>query len=426
MPSAGKRFIEMVEAHLGRGRREPEDEIEELERKELERLALEAKKLRIRELIAEKQKRLAELEGSSQQGDIGLPTGGAQPAQSNIVASLIAALVAQGLKPEEVNEYLKKLSPEVIAAMSAASQGNPMLPFLMYAMTKGSPQSITVRDVVEIADKMRGTPQADMSKLIEFLLKERESMATSPMVLFKEVVLPLKDEVAKAREQALMTAMEEMKKKLDRLENQPGIVEQLIHKRDELEALRQLFGGEGGGTDKDLELKKILLDHERWKTEKEIELRKWEVERASEREKLMTAIKNVVAPLLGRALPALEVLAKGMTAKVGQPMAVGSMGGMGPVAQQILLPCENCKTLIPISPPFPDEVRCPNCGAIHRKQAPSSPLAPRSAPSMPSISSSPSPSPPPSPPQPKRGMVIDRTEFAGKGDNKGDSEQGSA
>lgn len=115
-----------------------ESELEE-KRKQLQALKMEKERLKMEAEVEATKKELEQLKSSK------IPTEG--------ISGIVASLVKSGLTPEQVNEFLGKLSPEALATMAALSSNNPILPMMMFLASQSSKQSsqpLTARDIVEI------------------------------------------------------------------------------------------------------------------------------------------------------------------------------------------------------------------------------------------------------------------------------------
>ena len=342
-------------------RSSPLDELLEEEEKELVR---EAKKLKLQEILQERRRRLQETSGQ-QMGGFGFGMGG----QQNLGTMLFSSLVAQGLKPEEVKQYLSALTPETISALGALNANNPMIPFLIYSMTRQNPQGLTVKDVVEIAEKMRppahsdGVNVAQLITAIAEVVKPKES--TNVVELFTKFVQPLVEQ-----------RISFLEKELESYKNRPGFIQELAQKKDELEALRILLGA-GAGESRRLEEMKLNLDFQRWKTEQELAMRRWMMEQGMAKERIRTVVKELVKPVLDRTKPLMDELTTAgkrrlqPTPTPGAPMQVQPTPTPTiPVVPKdhVALMCDHCHNLITVKQPLPEQITCPNCGAVYRKK----------------------------------------------------------
>ena len=340
------------------------DELQEEEEKELIR---EYKRMKLKELLARKKKELEELEADFN------PPFKTQVSQSqgnpqNIATALVSSLIAQGMKPEEVDEYIKKLSPETLAALNAVATNNPMYAILMAQMTRNNPQQLTAKDVIEIVERLRNNPQINIVDLIKVIGEMKKSEGGGSAVeLFDRLVKPLMEENYR-------TKLEILEREIARLQNRPSFLEELTQKRDEVEALKALFGG-GSERKEDLEHKKLLLDFEKWKTEKMFEMEKWKMEQGLQRQKIDTVISKLLAPFMARAIPILNELTKVGKAKVAgirSPPVMPSIPQQTSIPTQgnmIMLKCEKCGSLIPVNArELPETINCLQCGATYTRK----------------------------------------------------------
>lgn len=326
---------------------------------EKERLVAELDHLRLKKQVEDVKK---ELGAESTSGTAVTSTKQISMGGPNAAASLLSSLVAQGMTPEEIDKYVRSLSPQTIAAFNALSSNNPMMGLMLIAGMRQqdkTPEQITVKDVVEIANTLK-PQQQDQTKLIELILSQKQqpqsqTSISEVMTLFKELVQPLSTELRNAETNTI-------KEKLERLENRPSVVDEFISKTDEVNAIRKMFGMEAGGvaSDKDYEYKKLMLDHERWKAEKEFEFREKEIERGTSQDRLDTVLKSIILPFVERAGPLLDNLVP-KTAGAGAAVAAGQAVRVG----GNVFPCEKCGTAIPLPKVLPPYISCPSCGSVY-------------------------------------------------------------
>ncbi|MEM3646997.1 MAG: hypothetical protein QW334_02495 [Thermofilum sp.] len=137
-----------------------------------------------------------------------------------------------------------------------------------------------------------------------------------------------------------------MEKEIAGLRNSPSFLEEITQKRDELEALRHLLGVEGAPRE-DIEYKKMLLEHERWKTEKTFEIEKWRLEREMSEGRMNAVLKNILSPFIATIAPLLSRLAPGT---------------------QVGIKCGKCGEVIPVDTPLPDSIECSRCGTTYVRE----------------------------------------------------------
>lgn len=170
-------------------------------RREDEELANEAERLRLQELIGERRKKVDELKAVQQQGQQA-STGVASP-----VALLMSMLIAQGMDPAKVNEYIKALDNESLMKLSmlGGQNSNSLLPIALM-MQQGKSSSNTVQDAVAttkaILDIAKPANNAGGDMLTELVTKTIPNMQV---------------ELAKANSKAYEMQIENLRKDLEDL-----------------------------------------------------------------------------------------------------------------------------------------------------------------------------------------------------------------
>jgi len=211
----GTMLTEIVEAKVSSGSGSKERGLDDIFKERKQRLIRKQEMLEIERMIAEDESQLAQLKAQQQQpaatnvfGVPGMgPTG--QVPQGTVAGTLFASLIAQGMTPEQVNNYLRALSPEAQAALANVANQNPMAAMMIGAMSRQNPQGLTVKDVVDILDKMAGyrqaAPETDMVKVIEAIGKLQQvgkPEGGSITELYTRVVQPLMESTYKAKVEA--------------------------------------------------------------------------------------------------------------------------------------------------------------------------------------------------------------------------------
>lgn len=301
---------------------------EEIEREEAEEKRRELERLRLERLKAKLESEIAKYKGEahSQPHQSGSP--------SSPAAVIISELVRQGVKPEQVDEFLKKLSPEALAALSSLSASNPYLPFFVYMISqaKGS-QSITAKDVVDLSKSL-----VEAAK--EFGPKGGESA-------MKELVDYLKERVSKLEDSMSKRGL-----------SLGDIIDGALEDEKKLELLRKILGP----SDPELQLKLEELRHRRMIDLYNLKLRYLELKRdmmeARRKRKMMADAFKRVLRAAARALEEEGARAEEATSKPVEAKRPGQ--------SVVHLKCEGCGAEFPVAPDA-KAVACPKCGAKYER-----------------------------------------------------------
>lgn len=304
------------------------DEIKE-RKKELRKLKLEREMLKMKADVERLRQEIQQY-------------GGDNPAKmtskkGELIGGLLASLVASGIPPEKADEFLKSLSPEAVATLSAITQDNPWAPVLMFyaAMGRsGGAQSLTPKDVVEInkatyelAEKLGGGSKS-MDRLIE-------ALTTLYGKLVSDKIDKLADAVIAQKKSALEEILEDEKK---------------------LRLLRDLFGGSSADPRIQIELEKLRQEHELRMKQLELEMKKFEADVLKEKQRQATfaaGLRKIGEAIASGISEAQITPSTGLTYRPTQPKSE---------AEKVVVKCSECGADMVISP-GEAEVKCPKCGA---------------------------------------------------------------
>lgn len=251
----------------------------------------------------------------------------------------------------------------------SGDQAMSFLPLMMLQM-KSSPTS-NVKDMVDliktVAGPNRGDNTVELLKVLIPLIQEKKPEA-SPTSILKDAVSLLTDLGKGDREYLL--------RELERERNQPALSEQIRGVLDTASAL----GYQRGGSE--LEVEKLRIENDRWKFEQGWKMEQYRDEmglkRQSEKDR-MEMIKEFGGKFLDRAGPVIDaaldrgekvVRGPSGTLQANPPSATTSPPTQEPAKQTFEMPCEKCGTKMAVEgPPFPSEVKCDKCGAVHSQSA---------------------------------------------------------
>jgi len=313
--------------------------------------------LAAQKLIAEREKAIADLKaGATSTGESIVSPALEAKIKADMIASIMTALAAQGKDPEEVSEYLKALTPEVLAATATATQVNPMSAILVSSMLRErKPESITVQDVVNLVKTLQPqTPQqqTDIASLVTAIgnLVKGSQPGTTPITdFYTKTLQPIIERALEVKAQTTDSAT---------LGPYTQIVAKVLDKIVEK--------GLSTETAQSIDMQKMELDFQKWKTEQEFAIRKLGIEKEADAAKWTGIIKDVIQPTLRKAGPMID---DAFTA--GQQKLRTATGIQQPQLSPSGKPtffCDNCHEPITLTPPFPDTITCPQCGTVYSKQ----------------------------------------------------------
>lgn len=348
------------------------DRIQEEIDAEEEDLAREARRLRLEEIVTKRRKKIQEIQdspeaGSNPSGDVGFAR--------NFVTALIQDPKVQKqwleITDDQRATIIQSVSMLMASSNMSASGGSNvalMLPLMM--STVRSNPGMDAKGLVELIKAVSPPAQSQITLegIAELInaTKTPVQQTQASDTLYDKFVKPALDEMKAMREELAKERMERLEKEISELKLRPGFTEELIHKKDEIETLRSLFGGGGEGAN--VEIEKMRIDHDRWKAEQEWGMEKWKMEqgiaRETEREKWQT-VRKMVSPALKRAGPLIDSAINKGQEKI-QMMGTQQVPAkvVEVTASAKAFPCTQCGNPIPLSgPPFPDELVCDKCGA---------------------------------------------------------------
>lgn len=352
-----KKAYEVVEGR--RIRSVENDPVEDEMLAEERELAREARRLRLEEIVAKRRKKVEE---ANREGAGGVAQG------DPFVKSLIVDKKAQeqwlSLDDDQRNTILA-----AITASKAGEQGMGLTLPLMMMQMRQNPTS-NVKDMVDLIKAVAGDRRDDSTtellKIFIPLIQEKKPEASATSI-FKDAVNLVQMLTAKDREYLM--------RELERERSQPSLGEQLRGVLDTAETMGYKRGGS------DLEVEKMRIEHDRWKTEQEWNREQWRDEvvlRRQDAQDRMEMIKEFAGKFLDRAGPVIDatfergekvVRGPSGTPQANPPVAT-SPSTQEPAKKIFEMPCEKCGTKMAVEgPPFPSEVKCPSCGAVHSQKS---------------------------------------------------------
>jgi len=203
---------DFVETGVSVKEKPKERTLQDVLKEEQDALVQKLDMLQAQKMIAEREKAIADLRGgATATGEPVVSPASQDKIKADMIASIMTALAAQGKKPEEVSEYLKALSPDVLTATFTATQVNPMMAVLVQSMLREGkkPEAITVQDVIGLIKTLQPqTPQqqTDIASLVKAIgeLVKGSQPGTTPLTDF--YASTLKPIVEKALEVRTQTA----------------------------------------------------------------------------------------------------------------------------------------------------------------------------------------------------------------------------
>jgi predicted RNA-binding Zn-ribbon protein involved in translation (DUF1610 family) len=338
-----------------------ESSVEDILEKRKAAAAKQLEMMMIERMLEEEKKKLEDAKKSSGEAVEG------QRAKRDFVTELLA--MAQ-IDPEKAKRFLESLSEEDMSklALLGAGGGSNLNAFLALSRSPSS----SVRDMIDVAKLMISQqPQQQLTlegvaKLVEATKGRGETTPSQAELLremYKEFVLPVKDEMNKLREQYATERTQALEAKITELANRPGLVAELTAKHDELLALREVLGGGGGGqlpADVQLKLKEMELGQARELEKMKQDYSMKVMEHADEREKWV-AMKDILKDTLeGPIGKTIE--------KIGGAGADRVRGPQGESKVKVVqTTCPTCQKSIYVLEAA-DTVVCPSCGSVLQKK----------------------------------------------------------
>lgn len=356
--SQKKKAYEMMEER--RVRKENRDPLAEVIEEEDRELAREARRLRLQQIIAKRKKDIDAIEG--EKGKESMPV--ASPGQGiNPASALITTMIARGVQPDKANEYITALSDEAILKLSLMQSQNPnsMLPLFLL----GRKDDTSTKEIVSTAKTM-----IELAKPSE---KTGESLGGDLVTKLVTETLPdLQKEIREASTTAYQLQIQRLEKSIEDMKPMDP-AEYVIKVRQSAEALGMRVPEPGGA--QEAGIKKMQLDYERWKFEKEGEQaeRQWERDRwqmemglkkNSEVERMRT-IRKIAGDALKKAGPLLDAATDELEGGVRERVR-GARRPRRVTLKKGVFHCPGCGTDIPIEGE-PESITCPECDATYGK-----------------------------------------------------------
>jgi len=278
MPKEGakKHVSQVFEGAVSSGSVTPEERtLQDVFREERQKVVHKLDMLEGQRMIAEREKAIAELKGgATATGELTVTPASQDKIKADMLAGLMTALAAQGKNPQEVADYLKALTPDVLTATFTATQVNPMMAALVSSMVREGrkPESITVQDVIGLIKTLQPqTPQqqTDLAALVTAIgnVVKGSQPGTSPLTEF--YASTLKPIVEKALEVRTQTADAQVAGPYT------GIITKVLDKIVE----KGLMTTE---TPQSLDMQKTMLDLEKWKAEQSFNIQRLGIEKEAE------------------------------------------------------------------------------------------------------------------------------------------------
>lgn len=316
------------------------DEPEELDDDEADELLKKAKRIKVEKELARQELELEEtrkkLEGL-RSSNIPDPTD-----VSKGVGNILATLIKSGVSPDDANNFLKDMSPEVLSTLMSltASSGNPYLPLFMFiaAQSRGGSQQLTIKDMV------------DINKTILDTAKEMKPQGSSVegSNLFSTLFKALVDILIEDREKAMAKAEEP----------RMGFWDQVIES-DKLQRLQQLLNPGATPPEVQLKLEEMRQQHD-------LKLEEMRQQREREKKQFDLEFLKLKSELKGK--KRMDQLMANVLRKFGNipmPMPVETSAEQPPVQQaqpaptELDVTCPSCNSTVRAKVGEPTE--CPNC-----------------------------------------------------------------
>jgi DNA-directed RNA polymerase subunit RPC12/RpoP len=304
------------------------EDITELTKKaKLEELEM----IRLERLLEEERRRLEELKGALKPKNDGNPTVGLSLALAN-------PKVVETLKNMSDEELMKLMLILSVASSSGNSQN--ILPLILPMMLSKEKQNTPTIPQSQSGNQITLEGLAALIKSIAEVMSNKNPQE-NPSQMFKEVAETIKTITE------LSGGNKELEKRIDQIENK------IIPPDQWIEFIRknaELLGLKPGSSDSEVE--KLRIELEKWKTEKELEMRKWLFEQQQDAKRIDTIMRLFEGPIG-------KVVDKVSTVAVSKLQS-------NPNAPQEIVTCPNCGGTFKV-PVGTTEVICPYCGEILRR-----------------------------------------------------------
>ena len=362
--SKKKLYLQDLMTERGPTKTNTEDPVEREFIAEERSLTHEARRLRLEELIARRNRKIDEMtkKGKTEK-EI------SQAGNEFFKGILDVAKV----DPARAKQFLDSLSQEDILKINSISTSGSsgsiqaLLPLIKNEGTK-------IQDIVAIVKMMQPPPEKPTTiSEVAMLMKTFKEMDKSPPQtnIYETLVTKLLDEARATREERNKDHMMRYEKELSELKNRPTFAQELAAKKAEMEAYKETFGG---GTGQNIEVTKMQMGQKRWEMEetwkRTKEMAELTQQKTSDKEKL-DLIKTIAVPAIEKLGPIIS-----NAVNLGKQHKNGSPGGKKVSTKQAATSflCPECaknsvQTLIDVSG-NPDVAVCPNkeCGAKFPKQ----------------------------------------------------------
>ena len=322
------------------------DEIRE-KRAELKKLKMERELLKMQAETERLRQEVEKLRGQNSFGQ-------SNPDQQALaVGSLVAALVKAGVKPEQANEFLSKMNPEALATLSALTSSNPYLPLFLFIASQNrgvAPQSLSVKDVIEIN---KGT--LELAQDLAGLQGRGRGQGQDALIT---VFTTLANTVTQLYNAQLLSKLDEVKSAV--AGSKSGWAE-ILEDDAKFRRFKELFGG--GQTPPD-----VMIKLEEMRQQHELNLKRLDLEMLKLRAELLESKRK--SKMISQALRKIgESIGEGLR-EAGEESerlsrAQGQTQGQ---TQPQTLKCPKCGTDIPNCVPNA-RVTCPNCKSVYVVQS---------------------------------------------------------
>lgn len=306
------------------------EDITELTKKaKLEELEM----IRLERLLEEERRRLDELKGALKPKNDGNPAVGLSLALAN-------PKVVETLKNMSDEELMKLMLILSVASSSGNSQN--ILPLILPMMFSKEKQNTPAIPQSQSGNQITLEGLALLIKSIAEVMSNKNPQENpSPVQMFKEVAETLKTITE------LSGGNKELEKRIEQIENKiipPDQWIEFIRKNAELLGLKP--------SSSDSEVEKLRIELEKWKTEKELEMRKWLLEQEQDAKRIETIMKLFEGPI-GKVVDRVSTV------------AVSKLQSNPNVPQEVVT-CPKCGGTFKV-PVGTTEAICPYCGEILRR-----------------------------------------------------------